>query len=99
MEIGAVYAIWSAVGTALVSVLGVIVFHEPANTLKIVAIVLIIVGVVCLNLSSRQSSRAATRTRTQLHSELRLDIATVNKTVDVSAPQMAISSVQSTTGR
>ena len=99
MEIGAVYAIWSAVGTALVSVLGVIVFPEPANTLKIVAIALIIVGVVCLNLSSRQSSRAATRTRTQLHSELRLDIATVNKTVGVSATQLAISSVQSTTGR
>ena len=27
MEIGAVYAIWSAVGTALVAVLGVILFH------------------------------------------------------------------------
>src|SRR5271166_2345062 len=73
MEIGAVYAIWSAVATALVSVLGVLVFHEPANALKIVAIVLIIVGVVCLNLSSRRASRTATRAQTQLHSELRLD--------------------------
>src|SRR5271169_4337233 len=55
MEIGAVYAIWSAVGTAVVAVLGVLFFHEQASTLKAVAIVLIIVGVVCLNLSTRQS--------------------------------------------
>src|SRR5271169_172856 len=47
MEIGAVYAIWSAVGTALVAVLGIFLFHEPANVLKVVAIALIIVGVVC----------------------------------------------------
>jgi small multidrug resistance pump len=40
MEIGAVYAIWSAVGTAAVAVLGVIVFHEQASGLKAVAIVL-----------------------------------------------------------
>ncbi len=54
MEVGAVYAIWSAVGTALVALVGVVLFHEPANALKVVAIVLIIGGVVCLNLSMRQ---------------------------------------------
>lgn len=57
MEIGAVYAIWSAVGTAVVAILGVVLFHEPANTLKAVAIVLIIAGVVCLDFSSRKSQR------------------------------------------
>ena len=72
MEIGAVYAIWSAVGTALVAVLGVIVFHEPTNALKIIAIALIIFGVVCLNLSSRQSSQTAKRAEAQLQTALRL---------------------------
>ncbi len=57
MDIGAVYAIWSAVGTAVVAVLGVLLFHEPASALKAVAIALIIAGVVCLNLSEPHSGR------------------------------------------
>ena len=54
MEVSAVYAIWSAVGTALVATVGIVVFHEPVGTLKLASIGLIIVGVVCLNLSMRQ---------------------------------------------
>ena len=72
MEIGAVYAIWSAVGTAVVAVLGVIVFHEQASALKAVAIVLIIAGVVCLNLSTRHSSQTVVSTQAQLRNELAL---------------------------
>jgi small multidrug resistance pump len=72
LEIGAVYAIWSAVGTAAVAVLGVIVFHEQASTLKAVAIMLIIAGVVCLNLSTRRSSRIPAPTQARLRSDLRL---------------------------
>jgi small multidrug resistance pump len=74
MEIGAVYAIWSAVGTAAVAVLGVIVFHEQASALKAIAIVLIIAGVVCLNLATRHSSPNAGSRQAQLRNELRLDI-------------------------
>ena len=73
MEIGAVYAIWSAVGTAVVAVLGVIVFHEQASPLKAVAIALIIAGVVCLNLASRHPSQTASRAQAQFRSELRFD--------------------------
>jgi Small Multidrug Resistance (SMR) protein len=69
MEIGTVYAVWSAVGTALVAVLGVMMFHEQANALKVVAIVLIIAGVVCLDLSSRRSAPTVAGTRTQLRAE------------------------------
>ena len=72
MEIGAVYAIWSAVGTALVAVLGVVLFHEPANALKVLAIGLIIAGVVCLDLSARQASRSVARTQTESTNEFRL---------------------------
>ncbi len=75
LEIGTVYAIWSAVGTALVAVLGVMMFHEQANSLKVVAIVLIIAGVVCLDLSSRRSARTVAQTQTELRSDARLDAA------------------------
>jgi small multidrug resistance pump len=54
MEVGAVYAIWSAAGTAIVAIIGIFLFHEPASALKVFSIALIIVGVVCLNLSMRQ---------------------------------------------
>jgi small multidrug resistance pump len=99
MEIGAVYAIWSAVGTALVAVLGVVIFHEPTNALKVVSIALIIFGVVCLNLSSRLSPRAANRTQDQLRTELRLNDPAIDKTGSISAAAMATGSAQSTTER
>ena len=55
LEVGAVYAIWSALGTAAVALLGMLLFNEPANALKMFSIALIIVGVVCLNLSGHRS--------------------------------------------
>ena len=88
MEIGAVYAIWSAVGTALVAVLGVLVFHESANALKVVAIMLIIVGVVCLNLSTRPSVQTVARSQNQIRSKLQLDSATLRTTASVSASRV-----------
>jgi len=75
MEIGAVYAIWSAVGTAAVAVLGILVFHEPASALKGLAIALIIAGVVCLNLAAPR----ATPSETQLRSDLRLESTKAQK--------------------
>lgn len=59
LEVGAVYAIWSAVGTAAVAALGILLFHESASALKVASIALIILGVVCLNYSMRdpQASR------------------------------------------
>ena len=59
LEVGAVYAIWSALGTAAVALIGMVLFHEPANALKVFSIALIIVGVVCLNLSGHQARRDA----------------------------------------
>src|SRR2546430_17169849 len=52
MDIGMVYATWSAVGTALVATIGVLWFKEPLNMLKVVSLALVIVGVIGLNLSS-----------------------------------------------
>jgi len=98
MEIGTVYAIWSAVGTAFVAVLGVLLFHEPANALKVVAIMLIITGVVCLDLSTRQASQTVARTQSQLRSELRPAGPLLLDTNSVAAPKTGSASVGPATG-
>lgn len=50
IEVSVAYAIWSGMGTALISVIGFIYFQETVSVLKIVSILLIIIGVVGLNL-------------------------------------------------
>ncbi|QRG67124.1 DMT family transporter [Brevibacillus choshinensis] len=50
MEVGTAYAIWSGLGTAIVAVIGVIVFHDALTVKKVIAIALIIGGCVLLNL-------------------------------------------------
>jgi small multidrug resistance pump len=45
------YAIWSGLGTALVGVIGFLVFKEPLSPLKVVSIIWIIIGVIGVNLT------------------------------------------------
>lgn len=52
MAVGTAYAIWSAVGTALIVAIGVLFFGESLGPVKLIGIVLVIVGVVMLNLTS-----------------------------------------------
>ncbi len=52
IPIGVVYAIWSGVGIALISIIGWLVFHQRLDTPAIVGICLIIAGVVVLNVFS-----------------------------------------------
>ena len=51
IEVGVVYAIWSAVGTALIATIGILWFKEPISVLKIGSLALIILGVIGLNLN------------------------------------------------
>jgi small multidrug resistance pump len=51
LPIGLTYAVWAAVGTALIAAIGIVAFGEPANTLKLLSLALIIAGVVGLNLA------------------------------------------------
>ena len=51
MAVGTAYAIWSAVGTALVVAIGVVFFGESTSVVRMLGIALIIGGVVLLNLS------------------------------------------------
>ncbi len=50
LEIGTVYAIWSAVGTAVIAVIGIVFLGESATVSKAIGIALVIAGVVVLNL-------------------------------------------------
>jgi small multidrug resistance pump len=51
IDIGVAYAIWSGIGTALITTIGIIYFREPATLVRLVSIGLIIAGVAGLNLS------------------------------------------------
>ncbi|GAA4357826.1 DMT family transporter [Angustibacter luteus] len=55
VEVGVAYAVWSAVGTAAVAVLGIWFFDESATWAKAFWIGVIIVGVVGLQVSGSSS--------------------------------------------
>lgn len=50
-DLSVAYAVWAGMGIMLVSVIGMLYFKEPVNVLKIIAIIVIVIGVVMLNLS------------------------------------------------
>jgi small multidrug resistance pump len=62
MEVGTVYAVWSALGTALVVGAGILFFRESMTAMKAVSIMLIIVGVISLNVSSQREKRDRSQT-------------------------------------
>ncbi len=49
LALSTAYAIWAGLGTAFTAVTGIILFQEAVDTVKIIALLLIIVGVVMLN--------------------------------------------------
>jgi len=52
LPIGLTYAVWSAVGTALIAAFGIVDWGESATALKFASLGLIIMGVVGLNFTS-----------------------------------------------
>ncbi len=52
IEISTAYAIWSGVGTVLITVVGVFVFKDSMSLGKAIPIALIVVGMVALKLQS-----------------------------------------------
>jgi small multidrug resistance pump len=86
LEVGAVYAIWSALGTAAVALIGMVLFHEPANGLKVFSLALIIVGVVCLNLSGGHGTSPRTQQARKQAPELRLAAAQMTSSVGKNQP-------------
>lgn len=51
IPIGVAYAIWTGIGAACTFIIGVCVFHDTANLIKILGVLLIIAGIVLLKLS------------------------------------------------
>jgi len=52
IELSVAYAIWSGVGTALTAAIGIFYFREPATTVKMVSLGLIVIGVMGLHSAS-----------------------------------------------
>ncbi|MEW2354237.1 multidrug efflux SMR transporter [Spirillospora sp. NPDC029432] len=51
MQVGVGYALWSALGTTLIVIIGVAFLDEPLSAAKVAGIGLVVAGVVTLNLS------------------------------------------------
>jgi small multidrug resistance pump len=49
IDVSVAYAVWSGLGTALITAIGIIYLREPLTAIKAGAVGLIIVGVVLLN--------------------------------------------------
>jgi len=50
INIGTAYAVWTGIGIAGTSILGIVLFQEPFEILKLVFIILILAGIVGLKL-------------------------------------------------
>jgi small multidrug resistance pump len=53
IDVSIAYAIWAGLGTALITVVGIFWFREPASALKLISLVVVIAGVIGLHLSER----------------------------------------------
>ncbi len=53
IEMGITYAVWAAASTAIVAIIGILYYAESASMFKVTGILLIIVGVVLLNLTTK----------------------------------------------
>jgi len=56
LPISMVYAIWAGVGTAMMALIGLMIFNEPLPLQKVLATSLIIAGVVMLNVADHKKS-------------------------------------------
>lgn len=52
IPVGIAYAIWSALGIVLVSVIDVVFFKESMSLLQVLSLCVIVVGVISLNVST-----------------------------------------------
>ncbi|MFV0416766.1 MAG: quaternary ammonium compound efflux SMR transporter SugE [Chthoniobacterales bacterium] len=52
LPIGTAYAVWVGIGTVGTVILGIILFSEPANTLRLLSVALILVGIIGLKVAA-----------------------------------------------
>lgn len=53
IPIGTAYSIWTGIGAVCVSILGMIIFNEPRDLIRIFFLLLIVIGIVGLKLVSK----------------------------------------------
>lgn len=53
LEIGIAYAVWSGLGTAVVALIGIVLFKESVSALKLASLALIVLGVIGLNMAGQ----------------------------------------------
>ena len=56
MDLGLVYATWSALGTAAVAIIGVVIYDDALTIWRVAGLFLIIAGVMLLNLAGGHAS-------------------------------------------
>ena len=52
LPVGTAYAIWVGVGAVGTVILGIVLFHEPLNALRVISVALIVAGLVGLKLAT-----------------------------------------------
>jgi small multidrug resistance pump len=57
LDVSVVYAVWSAVGTALITLISMVLFRESLTATKVGALSVIVLGVIMLNLASEERPR------------------------------------------
>jgi small multidrug resistance pump len=50
LDVSVAYAVWSGLGTAIITMIGILFLKEPATALKLISIAAIIFGVIGLSL-------------------------------------------------
>lgn len=51
MDIGTAYAVWAGSGVALIAIIGIVHFKEPASALKLASLGLIVLGIIGVSLT------------------------------------------------
>jgi len=80
LDVGMAYAVWSAVGTALITLIGMWLFREPMSTAKACALGLIVFGVIMLNLADRSGSAERNDNVAQIGQQNAADSTVVGQT-------------------
>lgn len=52
LPIGTAYAVWTGIGAVGTAIVGILIFHEPAQMLRLMCVGLIIAGIVGLKVTS-----------------------------------------------
>jgi len=53
IDVSIAYAVWASVGTAIVSIVGIVFFGERLDMAKVLCLAMILLGVVGLEMSDR----------------------------------------------